>query len=58
MNLWAVTIVSAIETNQKKRREMEKYSGLQMSLRDGKRYGTGSVSDLSIDQHLVQARRA
>jgi len=29
---------------------MEKYSGLQMRLRDGKRYGTGSVSDLGIDQ--------
>jgi hypothetical protein len=27
------------------------YGGLQMRLRDGKRYGTGSVSDLrSIDQ--------
>jgi len=26
------------------------YGDLQMRLRDGKRYGTGSVSDLSIDQ--------
>jgi hypothetical protein len=25
------------------------YSGLQMRVRDSKRYGTGSVSDLSID---------
>jgi hypothetical protein len=26
------------------------YGGLQLRVRDGKRYGTGSVSDLSIDQ--------
>ena len=25
------------------------YGGLQMRVKDGKRYGTGSVSDLSID---------
>jgi hypothetical protein len=29
-----------------------RYGGLQMPVRDGKRYGTGSVSDLSID-HVV-----
>jgi hypothetical protein len=26
------------------------YGGLQLSVRDGKRYGTGSVNDLSIGQ--------
>jgi len=29
---------------------MNYYGGLQMRLRDGKRNGTGSVSDLSINQ--------
>jgi hypothetical protein len=28
------------------------YIGLQMLVLDGKRYGTGSVSDLSIDQEV------
>ena len=28
------------------------YSGLQMLVLDGERYGTGSVSDLSIDQEV------
>jgi hypothetical protein len=27
-----------------------RYGGLQMRVRDGERYGTGSVSDLSLDQ--------
>jgi hypothetical protein len=29
------------------------YGGLQMRVRDGKRYGTGSVSDLRIDQETT-----
>jgi hypothetical protein len=32
---------------------MVNYGGLQMRVRYGKRYGTGSVSDLSIDQETT-----